>query len=311
MLLPELLRQQQSRLALLIGNGINRYHAKSEQNSWDALLTQLAKQHLKNFSGQLPPGISLTEFYDILDLRLNASRSRKKSVSLDKNLQQQFCDLMAAWRPLDQHRYIMQWAKQNKSPVLTTNFEHSLSNAVDAKFFIATSAAKTESRFTDFYPWEAYFSDQILEHPTAGFGIWHINGMQRYHRSIRLGLTHYMGSVERARLRLHKGAKRLSAGGEWQQWEGAHSWLQILFHQPLLIFGLGLAENEVFLRWLLIERAKYYIDFPKRFQPAWYVHTSHEQDHGKLYFLQAVGVQAFEVEDYDALYGSAAWQAAM
>ncbi len=133
MLLPELLRQQQSRLALLIGNGINRYHAKSEQNSWDALLTQLAKQHLKNFSGQLPSGISLTEFYDILDLRLNASRSKKKSVSLDKNLQQQFCDLMAAWRPLDQHRYIMQWAKQNKSPVLTTNFEHSLSNAVDAK----------------------------------------------------------------------------------------------------------------------------------------------------------------------------------
>jgi hypothetical protein len=75
-----------------------------------------------------------------------------------------------------------------------------------------------------------------------------------------------------------------------------------------LIFGLGLAENEVFLRWLLIERAKYYTDFPKRFQPAWYFHTSHEQDHGKLYFLQAVGVQAFEVADYEELYGAATWQ---
>lgn len=309
MRLQELLRQHQ-RLALLIGNGINRYHASASQNSWDALLTQLARKHLKNFPGTLPSGISLTEFYDILDLRLNARRHKNRTAAIDRNLQQQFCDLMAAWRPLDQHRYIMQWAQQNKSPVLTTNFEHSLSNALETKFFITTSAATSENRFTDFYPWEAYFSDQMLEHPTSGFGIWHINGMQKYHRSIRLGLTHYMGSVERARMRLHKGAKRLSAGGEWQHWEGAHTWLQILFHQPLLIFGLGLAENEVFLRWLLIERAKYYTDFPKRFQPAWYVHTPHEHDHGKLYFLQAVGVQAFEVEDYDGLYGSAVWQIA-
>lgn len=308
MLLQELLSQHRQNLALLIGNGINRYHASAEQNSWDALLTQLAKQHLKNFPGKLPKGISLTEFYDILDLRLNARRNKKKSVSTDKNLQQQFCDLMVDWKPLDQHRYIMQWAKQNKSPVLTTNFEHSLSNAVESKFFISTSAAQSESRFTDFYPWEAYFAEQMLEHPTSGFGIWHINGMQKYHRSIRLGLTHYMGSVERARMRLHKGAKRLSAGGEWQQWEGAHTWLQILFHQPLLIFGLGLGENEVFLRWLLIERAKYYTDFPKRFQPAWYVHTANEQDHGKLYFLQAVGVQAFEVAGYDDLYGADVWR---
>ena len=95
---------------------------------------------------------------------------------------------------MPQHQAIMQWARHFSCPVLTTNFEHTLSDAVQASAF---SPKKTA--FTDYYPWESYFSTQELSDPCAGFGIWHINGMQKYHRSIRLGLTHYMGSVERAR----------------------------------------------------------------------------------------------------------------
>ncbi|WMW79837.1 hypothetical protein RF679_14455 [Undibacterium cyanobacteriorum] len=338
MQLRDLLEQAQAP-ALLIGNGINRYQSKDQQNSWDDLLRLLAQRHLKDFSGSLPSGISLTEFYDILDLRLGATRAnskrrklhtstsastsstmsglsqaskanvnKPKAQSLERSLQQQFCDLMSAWTPLEQHRYIMHWARARQVPVLTTNFEHSLSQAIDARFFFACANGDDSQGFTDFYPWEAYFSDRVLEHPCAGFGIWHVNGMQRYHRSIRLGLSHYMGSVERARTRLHKGAQRLSAGTDPQQWSGASTWLHILFHKPLLIFGLGLGENEVFLRWLLIERARYFMNFPKRFQPAWYVHPKGEKDSGKLYFLQAVGVQACELESYDALYGAEAWR---
>ncbi len=323
MALSQILSQAEAP-ALLIGNGINRYHSLGDQNSWDGLLTQLAQRHLHDFTGQLPQGISLTEFYDILDLRLNAQRrtakpkrsaaqaTSKTKVSsanrkVEGNLQQQFCDLMSAWQPLPQHRYIMEWAKRREAPVLTTNFENCLGQAIGAKFFVASGNTGEQQGFTDFYPWEAYFSDRLLDHPCGGFGIWHINGMQRYHRSIRLGLSHYMGSVERARSRLHKGPRRLSAGTDPQQWAGASTWLDIIFHKPLLIFGLGLAENEVFLRWLLIERARYFTDFPKRFQPAWYVHPRGEKDLGKLYFLQAVGVQAYEVADYDALYGPDAW----
>lgn len=293
------LTRHKNNLALLIGNGINRYNSQVSNNSWDALLTQLAQQHLPDFGKQLPSGMSLTEFYDVLDLGLRGQEQLQKMPSL----QQQFCQLMADWRPLSQHLYMMEWAKKFAIPVLTTNFEQCLSDAIGAKAF----TGKTPG-FTDFYPWETYFSTEELHDPCGGFGIWHVNGMQRYHRSIRLGLSHYMGSVERARVRLHKGSRRLSAGGDIQAWEGASTWLQILFHRPLLIIGLGLAENEVFLRWLLIERAKYYKDFPARFQPAWFVHTTNERDIGKLYFLKAVGVEAFPVADYDAIYGESTWK---
>lgn len=298
MQLNTLLNRHKSHLALLIGNGINRYNSNASNNSWDALLTQLAQQHLPTFGQHLPPGMSLTEFYDVLDLGLRGQQANKKIPSL----QQQFCALMADWRPMAQHTYVMEWAKRHAAPVLTTNFEQCLSDAIGGKAYLGQGAS-----FTDFYPWEAYFATEELSDPCAGFGIWHINGMQKYHRSIRLGLTHYMGSVERARGRLHKGSRRLSAGGDIQQWEGASTWLQILFHRPLLIIGLGLAENEVFLRWLLIERAKYYKDFPARFQPAWFVHTANEQDIGKLYFLKAVGVDAFMVPNYDAIYAEKNW----
>lgn len=93
-----------------------------------------------------------------------------------------------------------------------------------------------------------------------------------------------MGSVERARVRLHKGV-----GAYPQVVKYTRGMAQILFHRPLAIIGLGLAENEVFLRWLLIEGAKYYKDFPARYQPTWFVHTANKRNIGKLYFLKAVG----------------------
>ena len=164
--------------ALVIGNGINRFGANAQQNSWDALLAQLAQRHLTDFSGHLPQGISLTEFYDILDLRLSAQHKRKlpklskaKSATNTRNLQQQFCNLMQDWRPLAQHHYIMEWARARKAPVLTSNFEHSLSEAIGAKFFIASANADDSLGLTDYYPWEAYFAVAMSDLPAAGVGI--------------------------------------------------------------------------------------------------------------------------------------------
>ncbi|GGX06430.1 hypothetical protein [Undibacterium macrobrachii] len=303
MLLRDLIQHHQHQLALLIGNGINRYNSRANTNSWDALLSTLAKSSLPELNGKLPAGISLTEFYDVLELGSRRQLKDPQTSTKLPSLQQQFCQLMADWKPAVQHQSIARWARHFACPILTTNFEHTLSESVQASAFVTSKNA-----FTDFYPWETYFSNSELDHPCGGFGIWHINGMQKYHRSIRLGLTHYMGSVERARARLHKGSKRLSAGGAINDWEGANTWLQILFHKPLLIIGLNLAENEVFLRWLLIERAKYYKDFPDRTQAAWYVHTEHEQDLGKLYFLRAVGVDSFCVPDYSSIYDASIWR---
>jgi len=143
--------------------------------------------------------------------------------------------------------------------------------------------------------------------PNAGFGIWHINGMEFYHRSIRLGLSHYMGSVHRARTWLHRGnERRLFSGKHADDWPGAKTWLQIIFSKPLIIFGLTLAENEVFLRWLLIERAKYFQKFPQRRKSAWYLYTGEEHP-GKSFFLQGVGITPVRASDYEELYGESTW----
>ena len=282
-------------LALVIGNGINLYDPSKNTNSWHDLLAKLSKKYLPKSKGTIPDGISLTEFYDVLELKTPPQVT-------EHTLQQGFCDLMKNWKHYPHHEQVVNWAVERNIPILTTNFEQVLANAGDCKLF------RTEKGgFTDFYPWQSYYGHRQIEHPARDFAIWHLNGMQRYHRSVRLGLTHYMGSVARARGMIHKGSKRLSSGKYPETWAGASSWLQVIFNCDLVIFGLGLGENEVFLRWLLIERAKYFKQFRKFRKQGWYVYTDDQEDAGKLFFLEGVGITPVKVDSYDDIYGPAVW----
>lgn len=291
-----ILRKHRSNIALVVGNGVNLFGAAKATNSWHELLVVLAKQNLPSSFGGVPSGVSLTEYYDVLDLKSDKSKSTKP-------LQQQFCDLMSSWKFFPHHKRIVEWAKQNNSPILTTNFEQVLSDAGGC-----TLRRTRKGGFTDFYPWESYYSSHDISDPSNEFAIWHINGMQNYRRSVRLGLSHYMGSVERARGWLHKGnERRLFSGKNVRDWDGAVTWLHVIFNTPLLIFGLGLEENEVFLRWLLIERARYFKKFPDRKKDAWYVSTGDASSDGKKFFLEGVGVKYLHVNGYDEIYGDDTW----
>ena len=288
--------------ALVIGNGINLYGETGGGNSWLELLQKLATNH-KAPQTDIPQGISLTEFYDVLDIANGGSSSMSESKVV--NLQQEFCDLMRCWRAENHHKRVALWARSNQRPILTTNFEDTLGSGIDCKLKHTTTKA-----FTDYYPWTSYYGDSEIDDPIIGFGIWHINGMQHYSRSIRLELSHYMGSVEKARKWLHKGKDdRLFSEKNHSRWQGHNTWLHVVFNCPLLIFGLKLEENEVFLRWLLIERARYFKKFPDRKKAAWYVHTSNEKADGKFFFLKGVGVELVKVNSYDHIYGQYVWEA--
>jgi hypothetical protein len=290
-----LLQNHRNNIALVIGNGINQYGPAKKANSWNDLLVKLAGRYFPSGFHGVPGGIELTEFYDVLELKSD------KSIS-EKSLQKEFCDLLSSWKCFGHHKRIVKWAKEANAPILTTNFEQALSDAGGCIMYRVKKGG-----FTDFYPWETYYGTRVISDPSKEFGIWHVNGMQFYHRSVRLGLTHYMGSVERARGWLHKGNERnLFSGKDVHRWAGAASWLHIVFNTPLLIFGLSLGENEVFLRWLLIERARYFKKFPDRKKEAWYVHHSILKD-GKRFFLEGVGVQPVGVASYDEIYGAATW----
>lgn len=292
--LKGLLSSQSSNVALVVGNGINRFGA-AEANSWDSLLMQIAADCRVSVDA-VPRGTTLTEFYDVLNL---------KTTGRTGDLAAKFCTLMAKWEPLDHHKTVMDWAGRHAVPVLTTNFDDVLSRATGAEFLLPRGQP-----FSDFYPWNTRFAHELVDDPCAAFGIWHINGMARYKRSIRLGLTDYMGSVQRARGMFYRGDKRLFRDTDKEGWEGASSWLQLVFHKPLLFVGLALEENEVFLRWLLIERARYFRKFPVRYQPAWYVFTHNsrdEREEGKIFFLNAVGVTCVSASDYDEIWRNPGW----
>lgn len=294
MKLRTLLSKHSSDIALLVGNGINLFGATGE-NSWGCLLSQLAREHLDPKHEKVPKGISHTEFYDVLELAFARTQ-------VDPKLVVQFCALMASWKPMEQHEAIAGWAAHHEVPILTTNFENTLGEAVGCTF-----RRTGNKRFTDFYPWETYYALTDVIEPCTQFAIWHINGMQKYPRSIKLGLTQYMGSAARARGWLHNGAGRLLSDPAGTAWKGAMTWLQVFFHKPILVVGQGLPETEVFLRWLMIERTKYFRLYPDLQKRAWYVHVNGELPVGKVLFLKAVGFEPFPVGSYDEMYAHRTW----
>lgn len=293
-----LLNANTTDLALVIGNGINRYKAPLGTNSWEGLLTELARRYIDPLHTGIPKGVSPTEFYDVLELSVDKS-------CISPPLQTQFCQQMATWTPLSQHFRITNWAHSRSVPILTTNFESTLGAASNSEL-----RRCRKDRFTAFYPWGSYFAPSDLEDPLAGFAIWHVNGMQMYRQSVRLGLSHYMGSVGRVREWLHTSGSRLFGAQNIRSWPGANTWLQIFLHKSLLFFGLQLGENEVFLRWLLIERAKYFREFPMRAKKGWYAYVkdSPDFDAGKELFLRGVGIEPVAVPAHSSLYGAATWK---
>jgi hypothetical protein len=224
-----------------------------------------------------------------------------------RTLQKEFSNLISSWQPHQHHKHIVEWAKNMDAPILTTNFDNTLSDAGKCSLY----SIKGKKNFTAYYPWDHYYGVVQHSEPDGCFGIWHINGMRHYSQSIRLGLSHYMGSVSRTRGWLHRRAEdRLFTGKDQRDWVGANTWLHIAFNKPLAFFGLGLEENEVFLRWLLIERAKYFRKFPDRKRPGWYFYTSKKEKSGKLFFLEGVGVKPIAVDSYDEIYRNPVWAAA-
>jgi hypothetical protein len=293
-MLRNILQANFNDLALVIGNGIHRYDPSSV-NSWDALLLKLARDSGVDVT-RMPDGASATEFFDVIELHTRGGSGALSGA---------FCNLMKDWRPLPHHEAIMHWAVRHEVPVLTTNFDEVLSEAIGA-----SSMRPKVHGFTDWYPWDTRYALTLHDDPCDGFGIWHINGMAKYARSIRLGLTHYMGSVQRARGWLHRGENRLFEAKGRLRWDGRQTWMHLTFNKPLLFLGLGLRESEVFLRWLLIERARYFAKFADRRQPAWYVYTHDPDDktqNGRHFFLERIGIECIEARDYGEIYADATW----
>ena len=190
----------------------------------------------------------------------------------------------------------MEFASENNSPVLSTNFDEAFEKSINAEKFHIESKS-----FTRFYPWKTYYGKEQLTLPTDGFGIWKIHGDVNYKDSIRLGLTDYMGSAERARKLIHNGDDRLFQGKRQEFWQGYQTWLHIWFNLPLVILGFRFDTDEVFLRWLLIER-KRYLNIYKAPMEVYYISSSIPAPSINN-LMRNLGVEIVSVNDYTEIYG--------
>lgn len=281
--------------ALLIGNGINLYR-NDGSSSWAQLLRALATPLGLDLSQAEMDEMSNTEFFDILDL---AQPRNSRS-----GLQRAFCELMASWEPSEYHATIVRWAKHHNTPIVTVNFDENLSKSINADFHRG-------EKFTDWYPWTSYFSDRKIDDPRSSFAVWHAHGMMRYARSIRLGLTHYMGAVQRARPWIHGGKSSLRSLGEQnsdQNWPGRDSWLDVLFFCPLMIFGFAFRKDESFLRWLFLERARLHKINPTWATPAWFIDKPEGVPHSRMRFFEGLGINYVPISDHHEIYDTPTWR---
>jgi len=227
-----------AQVAFLIGNGPNNY--AHIMPSWEELLKAASETPLRVDIN----GLSYTEIYDLVEL-YSANPEKVKARVADQLKVSNRTDLSV-------HHRLMSLALQKEIPVLTTNFDSAFETSIGAGLIHLNSKS-----FTRYYPWKTFYGFEKHEFPTDGFGIWKVHGDVRYKDSIRLGLTDYMGAAERARRLIHNGDERLFRGKRQHYWQGHQTWLHIWFNLPIVIFGLTFGADEVFLRWLLIERRRY------------------------------------------------------
>lgn len=281
----EIIKNNKDNIAFVIGNGINRYKKNGKDDkakTWENLLHKLTKKHLGEIE-KLRKGISYTELYDIYDLENENVKCQKK-----------VCEILAAWKQKDSHRNVIEFAKSLDIPIMTTNYDSLLSDNLDFfKFGI--------KGFSDFYPWSCYFSNRKLMIPSDGFAVWHIHGIIKYYRSIRLGLNHYIGLIHKASKFIKYGEDCLHRVSNNSEWLGSKTWLDLFFKKSIIMFGLGLEKDEIFLRWLLLERSKF-IKKKKLNLKSYFIDKESNIEGSKCYFLENVGFEVIKVNGYKDIY---------
>ena len=267
------------RPAILLGNGINQ--CAGIFPTWKDLLKDIGGS---NFNTE---GLTNTEIYDFIELRAFDADTLKSRIV------KKFEDVKEIKSPV--YNNFLNLVREYNCPVLTTNFDLALQIAGNLDTY-----RTSKTGFTRYYPWDTYFGDNQHQLPTDGFGIWHIHGMLSYHDSIRLGLTDYMGSAEKARKLIHNGDARLFEGKNQDYWKGRTTWLHVWFNMPLIIVGFGLSSDEVFIRWLLIERKKYFQRYPERRKETMFI--GKDIDSRVINFLHNLNIEIKDADDYSLLY---------
>ena len=276
-------------ISFIFGNGINRHENKENSDiSWNDMLLKVWDAVSPKTLSEIARGITMTEFYNIMEIEAKSSKEvRDKTV-----------DIIRSWKPSSYECKLEKRLIELDCPVLTTNFDGNIEKE------LVRYKMKTKNGFSDYYPWNVYYSNKELNNPLDGFAVWHINGMQDYPRSLRLSLSEYINLTSKTRTYIHSS----DAIDNFDKkniinWKGYRTWLHLIFNSNLCIIGLALDEQETFLRWMLIERLKYFARFKDRKKYGWFVCCEDDiKNQGKKMFLEYLGFEIICLQNYPDIY---------
>lgn len=302
-------------LAFIVGNGIN-FNAFKDAGKilgWENILLSLWNRYMtpKINNSKIPTGVTYTEFYELIAQKIKAKIL--KQIIVDILNQPQFL-------PNDRHRALCRYAEELNIPILTTNYDNNLSHNL-SKVIVRRKkdfGISHGRNFTQLYPWnvtynamnlsQKQFSDVELSEIINSFGIWHINGIIDYPSSLKLSLSEYTRLSRRALDYINSAVENIPEATYLPKkslgWEGANTWLYHIFNRDLFIFGLGLDEQESFLRWLLLKIHEYNMQHRNSQLRGWYLTCEKEisQYPGKRLFLEHIGIKTICVQDYVKMY---------
>lgn len=225
-------------VTLLIGNGINRYNqavkSKSNSYSWEEILVKMANNnsfHIKS----IPESFPYTEIFKIISI---------KSEKEESLLKEEFIEKLKMIESTETQKYIVDLCRQFNVDILTSNFDLTLEQVYN---YEPMSDVKLDKGFTDFYPWQRYYSDK--KNSISHIKIWHIQGDAHYPRSLRLTVEDYIKNYQ-----YFENYDPLNKKSKYNQ---SVTWLNTFFEKKLLIIGVALEEQEFFLRQLLYKKKEY------------------------------------------------------
>lgn len=293
-LTQELELHQKFDLAFVIGNGVNRYTQGNDRWSWEYILRDAWKQLTGSEISSIS-GMSLTEMYNLLELRTE----RCKASALKDKIIEPFKKGV----PTSAHKKIQSYLERWNVPVLTTNFDHMLEEGYTRRTLKHPQDSGRYHAKSYYYPWDRYFSNKEIQDSNHDYAVWHINGFVDFPHSIKLSSSEYIAQASHCRGYIHQRSMDDFDKKNLIDWKGCNTWLNPIFNCSLCILGLSLNEDETFLRWLLIERKKYYNKFPDRQHQGWYVYQKDDSfPEGKKIFMQGVGLMPVEVTNYSDIY---------
>lgn len=275
-------------VVLIIGNGINRHHqTKSfkDELSWEKILLNISKE-IKHEIKYIPEQFPFTEIFDVFTANTSLNNHDLKKI-FAKNLE--------SLESSNIHKKLINLCVQNKTDIITTNFDSTLELAYDYKNF----KEPNKKGFTRYYPWQIYYSGGNNE--KNEIKIWHIQGDSRYPDSLRITVKDYIDSSNQF--------KKYNPLNKKSKYYSTSTCFNSFFEKKLIFIGVALNEQEFFLRSLLYKKRKYNSDKIL----GWYIYCKEDstlfKDNEKTanfvrleYFMHAVGITLIEEKTWDTMY---------